>query len=252
MDALQRYVLVTIRKSMLKYKSIIYTASCLLFSVTAFSQTATSESASNDSILNSDKNSIQVGLTFDYLKLHHLITTGNKKFEGALNIAFRDKYHLIGSYGTANVSSESLYKNANNKVEGNYIRLGIDYSFSVNPDNRLMLGLRYAQSNFNEVIQYKISNPLFENETGTINRENSNASWFEIVLTTEKRLNRILNMDLNNMLAVGMKFRLKSGLNYTAYDFAPTKYVAGYGLTNTKINPEINLYIKFRFQLLSR
>ena len=234
---------------MWKYKSSlcgIIIAVSLLSSFQMYAQSIEADSSTQTS----EKN-VFIGLSFDYLKLHHFITTDNQKLEAALNINLVDKVHLIASYGLSTVIRESDYQNADYLVEGNYYRLGADYSLDVNPANKFMLGLRYAGSTYDETINYQNENPLFPDQSNTIKRTGQQANWFELVLTSEKRLNRIFQLDVHQILAVGMKIRIKTALDYPDQDFAPTKYVTGYGMTNTKVNPEFNLYLKLRIKAFS-
>ena len=207
--------------------------------------------AQEDSISIAKESFIQLGVSFDYLKLHNLLTSEDKKYEASLNINYNDKYHLIASYGISDVLRTTLYENADYQIEGSYLRAGIDYSFDVNPANKFLIGIRYANANYSENLNYSVNNPVFENWSENISRDNSNAQWFELVLTSEKRLNRLFTWEIPQVIALGMKFRIKSALQYSEYEFAPTRYVSGYGLTNTKVNPEINLYLKLRFRAVS-
>jgi hypothetical protein len=193
---------------------------------------------------------LSVGIAFDYLKLHTLVAQESEKWEAAVNFRIWDKVSVIGEYGIAELTPEDAYKNSDYRSEGNYYRIGFDYHFTVIPNNFLFLGLRYAQSSFNETILYEIGNPVFQNEIGQLTRSNLNATWFEFVLTSEKKVRKILKRDIPDLLSLGFKFRLKSLQEYDNFADFEVKNIPGYGRTNIALNPEFNLYIKFRFPIL--
>jgi hypothetical protein len=195
---------------------------------------------------------IGIGISFDYLKLHTLLLDDREKWEVAFNISVKNKINLIAEAGIATLMPEDAFKNANYTIDGNYGRFGLDYILQVNADNHFMLGLRYSVSNYNESILYTSENPIFDAQTGSIERNNLSANWLEFVVTSEKRINKIFKSPIKDFLHLGFKVRIKSNLSYTKFEFADTQQLPGYGLTNTKINPEINLYLKIRLGLLSK
>lgn len=232
-------------KFMLKYK-VLYLILIFPFLLSqAIAQDSTTED-SNGSELEDEVQKLSIGIAFDYLKLHTLLIDESEKWEGAVNFRILDKVSLIGEYGIAELTPKESYKNSEYKSEGNYYRIGLDYHMTVIPNNFLLLGLRYAQSSFSENISYEIGNPIFENETGELNRENLSASWYEFVLTSEKKVKRIRKKDIPDFLSIGFKFRLKSLQKYDDFDDFEVKNIPGYGQTNIKLNPEFNLYLKFR------
>ncbi|WP_041649874.1 DUF6048 family protein [Marivirga tractuosa] len=232
-------------KFMLKYK-LLYLILIFPFVMNqAKAQDSTAvETSESENIEKAQK--LSVGFAFDYLKLHTLLIDESEKWEGAINFRILDKVSLIGEYGIAELTPKEAYKNSEYKSEGNYYRIGFDYHMTVIPNNFLLLGLRYAQSSFNESINYEIGNPIFENETGELIRENLSASWFEFVLTSEKKIRQIRKKDIPDFLSIGFKFRLKSIQDYDDFDLFQVKNIPGYGQTNIKLNPEFNLFIKFR------
>jgi hypothetical protein len=233
---------------MSKYKFfIILLAAILLFEQNSFAQ----ETETGDDQTKKTK-VIGVGLSFDYLKLHTLLLDDAEKWEVALNLSIKNKINLIAEVGIATLMPEDAFKNADYTVDGNYGRFGLDYILQINADNHFMVGLRYSLSNYNESILYTSANPIFEDQIGNIQRSNLSANWLEFVVTSEKRINRIFKSPINDFLRLGFKVRLKSNLNYSKFKFANTQLLPGYGLTNTKLNPEINLYIKIRLGLISK
>ncbi|HET8859746.1 DUF6048 family protein [Marivirga sp.] len=227
---------------MLKYKGLYLILVCFTLMNQSIAQDSTD--------VNSEKvQLLSVGLTFDYLKLHTLLIDGSEKWEGAVNLRILDKISVIGEYGIAELTPDDAYKNAEYKSEGDYYRVGLDYHFTVIPNNYLFLGVRYAQSNFNENIAYEIGNPIFDNESGEISRTNLTATWVELVLTSEKKVRNIGKKNIPDFLSIGFKLRLKSLQEYDNFDDYEVKNIPGYGQTNIKLNPELNLYLKFRIPI---
>lgn len=232
---------------MLKFK-IFYLALTFLLSLNlAFAQDSVETETETDEVADTVKaQNLSIGFSFDYLKLHTLLIDESEKWEGSVNLRVMDKVSVIGEFGIAELTPEEAYKNSEYISQGQYYRVGIDYHITVKPNNYLLLGLRYSTSSFNEKISYEIGNPIFPNETATINRNGLNATWYEFVLTSEKKVQRILKKEIPDFLSIGFKFRLKSLQEYDAYDDFEVKNIPGYGRTNINLNPEFNLYIKFR------
>ncbi|WP_236664904.1 DUF6048 family protein [Marivirga atlantica] len=231
---------------MLKSKTLLLLLFC---SLQAFLVNAQSEETEQE-IDTTKKKVIEVGLTFDYLKLHTLALDNSKKWEGAFNINLLNHYALIVEAGMSTLSPKDAYYNANYISEGTYYRLGFDYQTNINPTNLIMFGLRYSGSNYSENITYSTTNPLFEGQIGEIKREELFAHWYELVITSEKNVRRIFKNDIKDFLSLGFKFRLKSYLKYSQFELAETKQIPGFGSTVNKLNPEVNLFIKFRIPIL--
>lgn len=233
---------------MLKYKLVSLIVFFLFGMNLAAAQDSTEENT-NQEISDEPVQKLEVGIAFDYLKLHTLLLDESEKWEGAVNFKVYNKVSAVGSFGMAKLSPKDAYKNAQYKSEGNYYRVGLDYHLTINPSNSMFLGLRYAQSSFEENISYEIGNALFENEKGELNRNNLNANWYEFVLTSEKRIRKIGKKNIPDFLSIGFKFRLKSLLAYDDFPIFEVKNIPGYGQTNIRFNPEFNLYIKFRIPI---
>lgn len=193
---------------------------------------------------------LSLGISPDYLKLHTLLLDESEKWEAAVNLTLFEKVSIVGEYGIAQLTPEDAYKNANYLSEGNYFRIGADYHLTVISFNYLLLGFRYSQSAYEESIDYTSENPIFPNTTGSVNRDNLSAHWFELVISSEKEVKRLFKKDIPDFLSLGFRFRLKSYLDFDDFETYPTKEIPGYGMTNTSLNPEINLYLKFRINLL--
>lgn len=193
---------------------------------------------------------VTLGISPDYLKLHTLLLDESEKWEAAVNLTLFEKVSIVGEYGIAQLTPEDAYKNATYISEGNYFRVGADYHLTVIPSNYLLLGFRYSQSTYDESIDYISENPLFPNTIGSIDRGSLSAQWFELVISSEKKVKRLFKKDIPDFLSLGFRLRLKSYLDFEDFETYPTKHIPGYGMTNTSLNPEINLYLKFRINLL--
>ncbi|WMN07482.1 DUF6048 family protein [Marivirga arenosa] len=227
----------------------------ILLILLSFSLILTKVSAQDSTAVNTTEKdrkvaqTLSLGIAFDYLKLHTLLIDESQKWEGALNLKFFDKVSAIGEYGIAELRPEEAYNNADYISSGNYYRVGVDYHLTVIPNNFLLLGLRYAQASFDETISYEIENPVFPNETNELSRPNLKATWFEFVLSSEKNVRRLFGTEIPDILSAGFKFRLKYLQEYDKFDVVEIKNIPGYGRTNIALNPEFNLYIKFRIPL---
>lgn len=234
-------------KSMLKFNSVFLTILFLLGVNQAMAQDSIEEQVEKDSIEQIQR--LEIGIAFDYLKLHTLLLEESEKWEGAVNFKIWNKISAVASFGMAKLSPEEAYKNAAYLSEGIYYRVGLDYHFIINPNNFIFVGLRYGQASFDEHIAYEIGNPLFENEKGELNRNELSAYWFELLVTSEKRVRTIFKKDIPDFLSIGFKFRLKSLQEYDDFPVFRVKNIPGYGRTNMSLNPELNLYIKFRIPI---
>jgi hypothetical protein len=193
--------------------------------------------------------SLTLGIAIDYLKFHTLLLDDSEKWEAAINFRFYDRVSLTGAYGLTSLSPTEGFRNAEYLSEGNYFRVGIDYHFTIKPGNYLIVGARYSGAQYDETIQYQILNPLFESTANNIDRQGLSATWFEFVLTSEKDIRTLFKKKIPDFLSVGFKFRLKTALDYTQFERVDTYIIPGYGLTNANINPEFNLYLKFRLNI---
>lgn len=257
---------------MLKYK-ILLLFSLVTLSFAAFSQEEEGEPEDQDSTLiegviditgqeeekeeiviptdtSKATSKLSIGIAIDYLKLHTLLIDESEKWEAAINFRVFEKVSLVGAYGLASLKPQEGYRNADYESSGDYFRLGLDYHLTVIPGSYLILGARYSQAQYDESINYQILNPLFNPTTDNISRQGLSASWFEFVLTSEKKIRNLFKQEIPDFLSVGFKFRLKTALDYPQFERADTYIIPGFGLTNANINPEFNLYLKFRLNLL--
>ncbi|MBK6263561.1 hypothetical protein JKA74_00825 [Marivirga sp. S37H4] len=228
---------------MLRYNYIILIAIALLaHPLTSYGQTE--EEAMPEKV-----NKLALGLSLDYLKLHTLLLDESEKWEAAVNFKFYERVSLVGEYGLATLTPDDAYKNADYSSKGDYFRIGTDYHLTVTPGNYLLLGIRYSQAQFDESIHFSIENPIFPNENDEVDRTNLSAQWFEFVINSEKEVKRVFGKDIKDFMSIGFRLRLKSFLEYEDFEKIDTKRIPGYGMTNTSLNPEINLYLKFRLNI---
>jgi hypothetical protein len=194
---------------------------------------------------------LQLGLAFDYLKLHTLALDNSEKWEAAVNVTVLDKIAAVASAGIATLQPEDAYLNASYKSEGSYFRIGLDYQITIQRTNYFMLGLRYAAATFDENIEYSIENPVFDDEFTVLNRPGLSAQWYEFVMTSEKKVKRIFKNEIPDFLRIGLKFRVKRMQEFDDFEDVPVKRIPGYGLANSKYQPELNLFIKIQLGLIN-
>lgn len=177
-------------------------------------------------------------IQFDYGKLHTLAFNDRSKWEGGAAITLKKYVSLVGQYGWASQTDTKAYKNADYTSKGYYYRAGVDFRLEILPQNFLMLGGRFGQSHFQDEIAYQIDNPIFNENSGTIARNNLDAYWWEFVVSSEKFLGK--------HFLLGFHFRLKNMNYYEDFATFPVYRIPGYGRTANGMNAEVNLYIKFR------
>ena len=178
------------------------------------------------------------------------------KFQGINNWT---SIMLSGEYGFATINPRNAYQNANYQVEGSYFRFGADLMRSIDAKNNIGIGVRYASAAYEDqgTVQIESESPLF----GTYNREfartGMSANWWELVITSEGKLFRIYNPEVDGIIVKflnnfywGAHIRFRTYFSYDAIDpdIDPldTYTVPGYGRTFSRSVPAINLIIKYK------
>lgn len=210
-----------------------------------------------------------ISATFDYGKL----VVGFSEFESKLEFTGHlsiikwqrselkpaQQIQISGEYGMGKLKPNGAYKNGNYKVVGDYYRLGLDYSRSIDAKNNISIGMRYGAGNFEDegLVQIQSESDIFEDYTRSFARTNQSATWWEVIIITEGKLFKIYNPDedskiykyLDN-LYIGGNIRVRFNLDYDAVDPAEDALdiyaIPGFGRTGDKTVPAFNLFIKYR------
>ena len=175
----------------------------------------------------------------DYGKMLTLPSKFESKFEGSAGIVLFRRLVFSGVYGQAILDPLNAYKNVDYyTIEGNYIKFGLEYYFSINLKNFLTLGARYAMGNYKDSGKFFIGNEFFEEFEEEFGSENLSAQWFEIVMDTETVLAKNLYL--------GAQFSLRIMMDFDSREDIPVYSIPGYGRTFDHSTPVVSLYLKYK------
>jgi len=148
------------------------------------------------------------------------------------------KYFLVFDYGTAEstrLEEEFTYFN-----EGSYFRYGIDHNFMYgNKDqNVLSFGIRYAETRFNDQLNYFIANEVWgENNLASSNDE-MKGRWYEITGSLKARVWK--------QLYLGYTVRFKFAFKINGVDNYEPFSAPGFGRADGPNNVGLNYHIFYR------
>ncbi len=178
----------------------------------------------------------------DYLKLPTFFWDEETKYEASFGFIFSTRWIVSIEAGHAAYTSEKAYKNAPDyTVEGDYGRLGLDYRVPITPQANISLGVRYARSAFEDRGTFHITNPLFDDIQQAVVRTGLAASWYEVVIGSERPLGR--------HFFLGGVFRLRLLNDFENFEPIPVNNIPGFGRTRDNTVPALNLFIKYRLGL---
>ncbi|QSE97037.1 DUF6048 family protein [Fulvivirga lutea] len=176
----------------------------------------------------------------DYGKLLTLPSEFEQKFEIGLAYQFKNRFQPNFHFGIATIQPDAAIENGEYTSEGSYWRAGVNYLVPLDQINRLFIGVRYAQSEFNDSGSYEITSELWPTFTESFERDGFAADWFELVLGSEK-------MFKNGHLLLGGEAGVRFINEKDEAEFIDIYTIPGYGLTSNQSSPFINLYVKYQF-----
>lgn len=216
-------------------KSWILGLCAILLCFEALAQTEEADS------LASEKSGVltSTAVLFDYGKLIGLFIPTETKYEGGLQLDFWDKLIVVGEYGVATLEPNGAYINAGYVSEGSYYRAGIGYKVNMKPGNNLFISFRYAQSNFSDKGNVEVASAtgIYDPLEEPFERKDEKATWYEVVLSSEKQMWKGLHLGFHVRLRVMGEYNQQAPLDIFA--------VPGYGKTQDKVVPALNLYVKY-------
>jgi hypothetical protein len=175
----------------------------------------------------------------DYLKLTSLAVDYEQKYEGGVGILFSNRMILVFEAGHGTLTPRNAYKNSNYTIEGNYGRIGVDYLLPFDPKNNFTVGLRYGRSYFQDQATYMIDGGMWDGYQNDFKRTNLIGHWSEIVIGSES--------ELRKNMTIGFMFRFRILNSFANPDSSlPVFAIPGYGRTQDKTIPALNLFIKYR------
>ncbi len=172
-----------------------------------------------------------INFLVDYGKLGTILLTklSNQEYESGLSVIFRKNIALSIHLGYAELDPSNPARNTTNHIiQGKYRRIGLGYVVHYSAKHNLYAGLRYSGSNFEA------------NETALT------ATWFEVVVGSEKKLFKKLN------LYAGLFLKLNLLHTVQALKQDHTCPIPGYGSILDKTIPAINLYLKYKITFLKK
>lgn len=182
---------------------------------------------------------IQVGV--DLIKLGSFAIDQETKYEGLAGISYKN-LTLVAEAGYSLFAYRNAYKNSEDyEVEGEYIRVGLDYAFSKGAKNQILVGVRYGKSSFGDKGSFIVKSELWEDYTHTLNaeaRENSTATWGEVIVGTQTLI-------LRNVY-FGWYFRFRKLIDRSEYAPIDIYYIPGYGKSFNSSIPALNLFLKYK------
>ncbi|MEM6524603.1 MAG: DUF6048 family protein [Bacteroidota bacterium] len=207
-------------------------------------QADTTYTAADSTEITSDTTRIQTRsglfLAIDYGKLATAVSDFESKFEASIGFQLSNRLAPVLEIGYAILNPRTAFENGTYESAGVYGRFGINYLIPLDNINIYYAGLRYGLSSYEDEGNYIIESDIFETYSVDFGESNQTATWFEIVLGSEKKIR-------NYNIYLGGLFRLRF-IN-TRDKFVPidTYSIPGYGRTLDKSVPALNLYVKYLF-----
>lgn len=206
----------------------------LILSVACFAQ---SEEA--DSLVY--KRAMTPSVYLDYGKLFTITANFETKYEGGVELLFKEKFPVIIEAGQATLTPEGAYSNGTYESEGFYYRVGAGYYSQFLPKNKIGLTVRYGSSTFSETGRIFIESPSGSQDDfiQNIKRNDLKATWYEIVVYSDRKL--------TDLFSIGMNLRLRILASYDEQSPVDVYSIPGYGRSFDKTIPAANFFLKVTF-----
>jgi len=180
-----------------------------------------------------------VSAVLDYGKILGYLSGVEKKNEIGVQLGIKKNLLVVAEGGYSTLNPNDSYVNADYQVRGIYFRFGTGVRKVIDPKNSLSLSVRYAMSDFEDqgTINVTSSSGLFEPYEESFSRKSLTASWYELVLGSEKKI--------NTKLSLGFYFRLRVMSKYDEQEPYDVFTIPGYGRTFDNTVPAVNLYLRY-------
>jgi hypothetical protein len=185
-------------------------------------------------------------LAIDYGKLLGHLSGVEQKKELGIQLNLKKSWFVIAEGGYSVLMPNDSYVNANYEVDGSYVRVGAGWTKALDPKNNFTFSMRYGTATFNDKGTVRISSAsdLFEPYDSSFARSSMQASWYELVLGSEKRI-LPKNADDPTRLYAGFYFRLRVMIDYDKQSPHDVFTIPGYGRTFDSTVPALNLYLRY-------
>lgn len=211
----------------------------LLFISSLLALTSVAQENTEDTV--SVVRSVIPSIYVDYGKLLTIPSSVETKYEGGVELLFREKIPIILEVGSATLSPTQAFSNGTYEVNGTYFRVGTGILSQFQPKNKLGFTVRYGTSSFDEDITLTTESvsgiqPATEE---TIQRDNLKASWYEFVLYSDRRI--------SDLLSVGMHLRYRILRDYDEQNPVDVYAIPGYGRSFDSSIIAVNFFVKVSF-----
>ncbi|MEM9856701.1 MAG: DUF6048 family protein, partial [Bacteroidota bacterium] len=176
----------------------------------------------------------------DYGKLITAASDFESKFEAAVGFQLANRIVPTVHVGYATIRPQTAFENGTYESSGVYGRIGFNYLIPLDNTNTYYAGLRYGLSTFEDKGSASIDSDIFETYTIDFGESDQTATWFEVVIGTEKKL-RYYNIYLGGLFS--LRF-INSRNKFVPID---TYAIPGYGRTLDNSVPAFNLYVRYLF-----
>ena len=182
----------------------------------------------------------EIQLFLDYGKLLTLPFDFERKFEGGGQLLFENRYLLSISYGHGSIWPQNAYKNVNYNATGSYIKPGLFYQMTINPQNKISAGVQYGKASFEDMGTTAIESGsgLFEPYERDFARTGLTASWWELGIQSES--------NWRGNFWLGFRLSLRKLIEFDNPGNPDVLVIPGYGRTNANSFPAVNLYLKYK------
>jgi hypothetical protein len=164
-----------------------------------------------------------------------LLGSGIKTHEIQAALAM-DQYNLVLDFGTEENNRSNGYQY---QSKGNYYRIGIDNNFvkDKSSGNAISLGLRYAQANFEETLNYT-NDYGFGSQSVSESNPNVIARWAELNFNIRGKI--ATNLYMGMTLRWQMLRRMEGEGDFKTYD------IPGFGNTKRDNSTQFDYYLAWR------
>lgn len=176
----------------------------------------------------------------DYGKLLTFPSDFESKWEIGIAYQFSSRFQPNFSFGMGTLEPDAAIENGAYRSEGSYWRAGINYLLPLDNTNRLFVGIKYAQTAFDDSGTYQIESELWPLFEGEFSRTGHSADWFELILGSEKIFS-------NGHIILGGQTGVRFINERSEAEFIDIYSIPGYGLATDSSTPFLNLYVKYQF-----
>ncbi len=241
-------------------RRLLFIVSFSLYAVVVQAQDSDSLSVASDSISlveTPGKKALNLAFHVDYGKVLTLPFDFENKVEGGVVLELFENIELVGEYGFWDKNSNQAIENGTYNSTGVYYRAGLGFTFPFNtPGNRIGVGFRYANSQFDDEGTYTIdaTDNLSSAFTDSFTRQNLSATWISGVITSVGQLKlrkSVPESPLNRMFRIGLQLRWRFLIEQDRFgdpsnpEVIEVYTIPGYGRTLADSNMALNLFIRF-------